>query len=106
MAETSVLPRLVGLAVAVVGYILVIVAHRRHGMKWIFSGYTAMIAAILLVAARNAADLRLLILLPPLLLVVSGILFFLSAHKSGQKIRELAEKVEKERITLGEGDTQ
>lgn len=104
MAAENVIPRLILISIAVLGYLLVGIAHWRHGMKWVFSAYTALVVSALVLLAGIVADITYAITIVRFGVAVSAILFFIATHQSKQTINDLRDEIAERTITLG-GDT-
>lgn len=105
-AETLEIARLVLIAVVFLGYVPIVIAHLRYGTKWVLSAYTALVTAAAALLLSTVIDLPYTGLFVRLAAATSAVLFMVAAHMSEQKIMSLADRAEKGRIPLDDGDTQ
>lgn len=104
--ESTEIGRIVLITVVVLGYIPMVIMYWRHGAKWIFSAYTALVATAVILLVGIVIDFPFTLLFVRIGLVTSAILFYAAAHQSEQTITRLAEQAERGRIPLEPGDTQ
>lgn len=79
-ADTIEIARLVLIAVVLIGYVPIVIAHLRHNTKWMFSAYTALSAAAAVLLLGTVVDLPDTVLFVRLAIAASAILFMVTAH--------------------------
>lgn len=78
-----------GLLVILTGYIPIVVAYRRHRMKWTFAAYTTIFLAITLEIIGELLQIELIWATARMLGSVAGGLFVASTYLSQQTINKM-----------------